>query len=310
MSTQVQMAEEVTAGSGSNLALALRVLPQSRRRDMRVFYAFCREVDDLADEPGLSIEARRLGLRRWREALQPKGVASADEPLLAGILREVLARREVPLEWAAEVVLGCEMDLEGTRYQTWEELRRYCYRVASAVGLVSARIFGGRGCDLYAEQLGLALQLTNILRDAAEDYTVSGRVYLPREELDRFAIAEGSWVEGEPAGWAAFMRFQVERARRHFAAARELLPQSERRVMVAAEIMREVYGTLLERMEEDGFRVWERSYRLSRGKKLWLATSVFTRTAFATARDMRREMRRVRAGLFLPWPVLRRTEVR
>ena len=271
---------------------------------MRVFYAFCRQVDDLADEPGLPFEERRLGLRRWREALCEGGAKRPDEPVLAGALREVLFRRQVPMEWAVEVVLGCEMDLEGVQYRTWEELRRYCYRVASAVGLVSARIFGGCGCDAYAEELGLALQLTNILRDAAEDYEVSGRVYLPEEELERFGIRKGSWVTGEPEGWAAFMEFQVNRARGHFAAARALLPDSERRVMVAAEIMREVYGTLLERMAADGFRLWERSYRLSRGRKVWLAASVFTRTALVTAREMRRETRRARARLFVADPVL------
>lgn len=300
MDSQLQLAEAAAGASGSNLALALRVLPQSRRRDMGVFYAFCREVDDLADEPGLSMEERRLGLRRWREALS-RGAASGSrlgEPALALPLREVLERRQVPLEWAVEVVLGCEMDLEGARYQTWEELRRYCYRVASAVGLVSARIFGGCACDGYAEELGLALQLTNILRDTAEDYTLSGRVYLPREDLERFGVSEGSWVGGEPEGWAALMEFQVARARKHYAAARALLPDKERRVMVAAEIMREVYSTLLERMAGDGVRVWERSYRLSRGKKVWLAASVFTRTALVTARQMRRETRRVRAALF------------
>ena len=271
---------------------------------MRVFYAFCRQVDDLADEPGLPFEERRLGLRRWREALSGGRGFRSDEPPLAGALREVLLRRQVPMEWAVEVVLGCEMDLEGVQYRTWEELRRYCYRVASAVGLVSARIFGGGGCEAYAEELGLALQLTNILRDAAEDYEVSGRVYLPEEELERFGIRKGSWVTGEPEGWAAFMEFQVNRARGHFAAARALLPDSERRVMVAAEIMREVYGTLLERMAADGFRLWERSYRLSRGRKVWLAASVFTRTALVTAREMRRETRRARARLFVADPVL------
>ena len=297
-------AEMTVLPGGSNLALALRVLPQNRRRDMSVFYAFCRQVDDLADEPGLSFEARRLGLRRWREALSEAERTGPDEPPLARALREVLLRRQVPLEWAVELVLGCEMDLEGAKYKNWGELRRYCYRVASAVGLVSARVFGGRGCDPYAEQLGLALQLTNILRDAAEDYTVSGRVYLPEEELQAFGITKGAWATSEPPGWAAFMEFQAQRAREYFAAARALLPDSERRVMVAAEIMREVYSTLLERMAGDGFRVWERSYRLSRGRKVWLAASVFTRTAVVTAREMRKETRRARAGLFVPRPVL------
>jgi 15-cis-phytoene synthase len=259
---------------------------------MCVFYAFCRQVDDLADEPDLPLEERRLGLRRWREALSSGGAIGVGDPPLAGALLDVLDRRQVPREWAVEVVLGCEMDLDQAQYRTWEELRRYCYRVASAVGLVSSRIFGGCGCDAYAEELGLALQLTNILRDAAVDYSVSGRVYLPEDELERFGIRKGSWTTGEPHGWSAFMDFQLARARGHFKAAQSLLPDSEKRVMVAAEIMREVYGTLLERMAGDGFRVWERSYRLSRGRKVWLAASVFTRTAFVTAREMRRGTRR------------------
>lgn len=277
-----RQADAITAASGSNLALALRVLPQGRRSDMRVFYAFCRVVDDLADEPALPMDRRRAGLRAWRQALET-GVPSPADPPLAGVLREVLFRHGVPLSWALEVVGGCEMDLEGTRYRNWEELRRYCYRVASAVGLVSARIFGGQGCELYAEELGLALQLTNILRDAAEDFSVSGRVYLPEEELNRFGVVPGSWVHSEPSGWRDLMEFQVARARQHYAAALAALPRSERRVMVAAEMMRKIYGALLDRMERDGFRLWERQYKLSGRRKAWLAGSMFVKTVFLTA---------------------------
>jgi 15-cis-phytoene synthase len=275
-------AEAITAASGSNLALALRVLPYGRRNDMRVFYAFCRVVDDLADEPGLPMESRHAGLLAWKAALGNQS-ASASDPPLAQPLRAVFARHSVPLSWAVEVVSGCEMDLVGTRYRTWEDLRKYCYRVASAVGLVSARIFGGRGCEVYAEELGLALQLTNILRDSAEDFSVSGRVYFPEEDLLRFGVEPGSWVKSEAAGWRALMQFQVARAREHYAAAVSSLPATQRRVMVAAEIMRKVYGTLLDRMELDGFRVWEREYRLSRRRKAWLAATVFARTIVATA---------------------------
>ncbi len=275
-------AEAITAASGSNLALALRVLPKGRRRDMRVFYAFCRIVDDFADEPHLSFQERREGLHAWRMALSSPDGHPLDPPL-ANALRQVFMRHEVPFAWGLEVVRGCEMDLEGTRYDTWETLRQYCYRVASAVGLVSARIFGGRDCDLYAEELGLALQITNILRDSAEDYRVSGRIYLPADELARFGVEPGSWTTSEPKGWAALMQFQVARAKTHFEAAVAALPANQRRVMVAAEIMRNVYGTLLDRMEQDGFRVWERQYRLSRRRKAWLAASVFTRTVLLTA---------------------------
>lgn len=281
-SSAVFSAEAITAASGSNLALALRVLPQGRRRDMRVFYAFCRIVDDLADEPGLDLEQRREGLLQWRLALLSGRPCEGDPPL-APSLRDVLARHAVPVEWAVEVVLGCEMDLEGTRYRTWEDLRKYCYRVASAVGLVSARIFGGAGCERYAEQLGIALQLTNILRDAAEDFSRHGRVYLPEEDLERFGVKAGSWVDGPSAGWEALMRFETERARAHYEAAVDAMPPFQRRPMVAAEMMRRVYGDLLDRMEQDGFRVWDRAYRLSRGRKLWLALSAFSRTLLVTA---------------------------
>jgi phytoene synthase len=249
---------------------------------MRIFYAFCRIVDDLADEPGLAIEERRSGLSAWRVALEGAPGAK-DEPWLARSFRDVLRRHGVPTQWAVEIVRGCEMDLEGTHYRTWEELRCYCYRVASAVGLVSARIFGGENCETYAEELGLALQLTNILRDAAEDFSVSGRVYFPSEELERFGVKPGHWAHAQPPGWLDFMQFQVQRAREHYLAAAAALPSTQRRSMVAAEIMRKVYATLLEQMHRDGFRVWERQYRLSRRRKVWLAASVFTRTMIATA---------------------------
>jgi phytoene synthase len=277
-----RQAEAITAASGSNLALALRVLPHGRRNDMRVFYAFCRVVDDLADEPALPMERRRAGLRAWRTALEAE-LPTNEDPPLAAALRSVLFRYQVPRSWALEVISGCEMDLEGTRYKTWDELHRYCYRVASAVGLVSARIFGGKDCERYAEELGLALQLTNILRDAAEDFSVSGRIYFPEEDLKRFGIEPGSWVRSEPAGWRALMEFQVARARGHYAAAVAALPRSERRVMVAAEIMRKIYGTLLDQMERDGFRIWERQYKLSSARKACLAATMFVRTVLLTA---------------------------
>jgi phytoene synthase len=275
-SIQIASAEQLTAASGSNLALALRVLPQARRRDMRVFYAFCRIVDDLADEPDLPMDARRDGLRSWRKALQRTHVLP-DEPPLADTIRRILRDHDVPFEWAVEVVVGCEMDLAGEPFLNWEQLRQYCFRVASAVGLVSARIFGGVGCEAYAEDLGLALQLTNILRDSAEDYRRDGRVYFPLDELNEFGVEPGAWASGRPSGWDALMAQQVARARGYYSAAVEKLPKSQQQRMVAAEIMREVYSELLDGMVADGLQVWERRYRLTRRRKLWLAGSVFAR---------------------------------
>ncbi len=279
MAVECAEAEQITAASGSNLALALWVLPESVRRDMRVFYAFCRVVDDLADEPGLPRLTRAQGLKMWMEAvLSPVRVAG--EPALAADLRRVLAKREISTELVCEIIRGCEMDLEGARYRNWEELKGYCYRVASAVGLVSAQIFGGRGCERYAEDLGLALQLTNILRDSAEDYANEGRVYLPQDEMQAAGVLEGSWVREDPRGWSDLMRLQSERTVLFYASAESALPDSERRVMVAAEIMREIYGGIFSEMVTDGFRVWERRYSLSKSRKLWVMISVFLKACW------------------------------
>ena len=276
-SGEITRAEELTAASGSNLALALKVLPQSRRRDMRIFYAFCRTVDDLADEPNLPLEVRREGLRAWREALQ-RSYSLPGEPVLAETVRRVLRDHDVPSEWAVELVVGCEMDLSSVRFFSWEQLREYCFRVASSVGLVSARIFGGVGCEAYAEDLGLALQLTNILRDSAEDFRRGGRVYLPLDELKEFGVEVGAWETGCPDGWDALMKHQVERTRGYFSDAVSKLPAAERKRMVAAEIMREVYSRLLDLMVADGFRVWRTDYRLTKARKLWVVSSVFLRS--------------------------------
>ena len=270
--------EGMGSGSfGSNLGMALRVLPRARRRDMELFYRFCREVDDLADEPWGELSERQARLALWMRSIRaPAGCVG--EPRQSGELRRMLDRYEVPREWVCELVRGCEMDLEGAVYRDWESLRVYCFRVASAVGLVSARIFGGVGCEEYAEELGLALQMTNILRDAEQDFRELGRVYLPREELEAFGVEAGAWCRGEPAGWGELMGFQAERVRGLYAKAAAALPRSQQRVMVAAEIMRSVYGRLFDVMVGDGFRVWERRYRLGKMRKLWVLGSVFVQS--------------------------------
>jgi phytoene synthase len=262
---------------------------------MHIFYAFCRMVDDLADEPHFTSRQRKEGLEAWRVALA-RMHAVPGEPGLAPLVRQVLARHGVPLEWAQEIVAGCEMDLGRVRYNSWRELKLYCYRVASAVGLVSARIFGAVGCENYAEDLGLALQLTNILRDSAEDYRNGDRVYLPLEELKTFGVEEGAWERGEPRGWSALMRMQTERARGYYAMACRALPPSESNRMVAAEIMRAVYAKLLDRMESDGFRVWSTRYRLSAFQKLSTVTGAFLEVMCAHLPGWGRNSARLQSG--------------
>jgi phytoene synthase len=261
-------AEEITRASKSNLALAFVALSRDRRRDMSIFYSFCRLVDDLADEPTASVQERQRALDIWKTSLS--GEVEGESPL-AEPVRDLIVRRNLKVESFIEIILGCEMDLCGTVYETWDDLRLYCHRVASCVGLVSLGIFGARSPSAvkYATDLGLAFQLTNIIRDVAHDFRELGRIYLPRDEMNRFgyspeAMAADSW--NEP--FVKLMTFQAERAESYYQAARAAYPRSDRRALVAAEIMRRVYSRILEKMRNDQFRVFDRKYRLGRFEKL------------------------------------------
>jgi phytoene synthase len=268
MTAAVQRAEEITRASKSNLALAFVALPRECRRDMNVFYAFCRIVDDLADEPEPPLEERRAALQCWREAIcHPVPGESA----LAPAVRELIEKHDLDTDLFREIIAGCEMDLQGARYETWDDLRVYCYRVASAVGLISIEIFGYRdpAARSYAVSLGLALQITNILRDIAEDYARDGRIYLPREEMDRFGYTEAELAQHRHTPeFVALMRFQAERARAFYTEAQAAFPQQDRRSLVAAEIMRGIYSRVLSEMERDDFRVFDRRYALGKARKL------------------------------------------
>ncbi len=262
-------AEKITASSRSNLALAFVALPRARRRDISTFYAFCRIVDDIADGTAAPAEkARALG--EWRAALvQP----CAGEPALAEAVRAIIAKYTLPVAHLHEIIAGVEMDIGGAYYATWEDLRLYCHRVASVVGLVSIEIFGARdpAAREYALQLGLALQLTNILRDVGQDFANEGRIYLPAEDLARFGITrEDIAAQRHSHSFLSLMEFEAARAESLYRAAVTAFPLADRRALRAAEIMRAVYSRLLEKMRADRFQVLDRRYSLSKAAKLWL----------------------------------------
>jgi len=259
-------AAAITRQSKSNLALAFVSLGPERKRDITIFYAFCRVVDDIADSAELSIVEKRERLTDWRQML---GASAPDEPLLARDLRQLMAKYSLPPGMLEEIIAGVEMDLTIVRYPTFEELRVYCYRVASAVGLVSIEIFGHRNprCREYAIDLGLALQMTNIMRDVWKDFQ-TGRIYLPQEDLVRFHYSEADLAKRQyNEQFTQLMQFQASRAREFFSRAARELPPEDRRAMAPAEIMRSIYRALLRRIELDNFRVFEKEYRLSRLEK-------------------------------------------
>jgi 15-cis-phytoene synthase len=259
-------AATITRQSKSNLALAFVSLGRERKRDITVFYAFCRVVDDISDSAELSAIEKRVRLANWRGMLRS---AVPYEPLLARDVRELMRKYSLSPDTLEEIIAGVEMDLGIVRYPTFEQLRVYCYRVASAVGLVSIEIFGYRNprCREYAVDLGLALQMTNIIRDVWKDYQAR-RIYLPQEDMARFHYSEADLAKRQyNEHFLQLMQFEASRAREFFSRAEAELPPEDRRAMAPAEIMASIYRALLRRIQLDKFRVFEKEYRLSKPEK-------------------------------------------
>lgn len=268
---QATSAEEITRASKSNLALAFVSLGKERRRDITVFYAFCRLIDDIADSTELEREEKARQLTRWRQALS--GPVAEESPV-APQVRELIRKYPITPAMLEEIIDGVEMDLTISRYDTFATLSTYCYRVASAVGLVSIEIFGYRNprCREYAIQLGLALQVTNILRDVAKDLA-NHRIYLPAEDMARFNYSTAD-LEARTYNerFIKLMQSEADRAHAYFDRAAAVLPPEDRRSMVSAQIMTSIYHALLRQMEQDRFRVFERDYGLSKPAKMWHIT--------------------------------------
>ena len=274
------LCQSITRRSASNLALAFVLLPPARRRAMAALYAFCREVDDVADHTALPSTERRRALAAWREDL--RRAVAGDTPRLPVLraLQPHLVTYQLPFDLFDEILAGCAMDLEHTRYPDWPELDLYCHRVAAAVGLLSIRIFGCRhpqSAD-YAEALGRAFQLTNILRDVRED-AARGRIYLPQTELARHGVTETEILEGRySARFRALAESVAARARDDYARAAALLPADDRRALIAAELMGAVYWNLLRRLAARGFDVFTGPRaRLNRAAKLYLTARTWWR---------------------------------
>ena len=259
---------EITRQAKSNLAFALQILPKERRDGMVTFYAFCRVVDDLADDPNQPIAEREAALQAWKDGLE-NGFAQPDA--LQQEVLELMARHSIPVNLLTAIIDGCLMDLHPQRFGTWDDLSQYTYKVACAVGLASLRVFGATdpASERYAIALGHALQLTNILRDVGEDLSNGVRIYLPLADLGRFQYTERDLIGRVYDGrFVAMMAYQAERADSFYREAVEAMPKSDARALVPAEIMRSIYQTLLEKMKRDGFKVFDKRYRLSKARKM------------------------------------------
>jgi len=269
--TPDEYCQEKTARSGTSFYYSFLFLPPERRRAITALYAFCREVDDVVDEvtdPALA----RTKLAWWRTEIGATFTGTPQHPV-ALALRPVVTAYRLPEEHFQTVIDGMAMDLERNRYLDFAELERYCHCVAGVVGLMSAEIFGyvNPTTRQYARDLGIAFQLTNIIRDVGEDAR-RGRIYLPQDELAAHGVTATDVLKGKASeAMTGLVKDQVVRARRWYARALEALPAEDRKAQRSGIVMASIYRALLEEIERDGYRVLDRRIALTPLRKLWIA---------------------------------------
>ncbi len=266
-----QYCQDKAAASGSSFYYSFRFLPEVKRRAITAFYALCRELDDVVDECSDAGIARRK-LDWWREEIASLYQGQPHHPV-SHALAEAIHAYALPQEALQDIVTGMEMDLSQARYPDFDALRVYCHRVAGVVGEVSARIFGfSTPATLdYAARLGLAFQLTNIIRDVGEDAR-RGRIYLPLDEMRRHGVSETDVLDcRDSEAFRALMEFQYQRAQRYYDEAIALLPAPDRKSQKTGLVMAAIYRSLLDEIRVEGFNVLHTRTRLTPLRKLWLA---------------------------------------
>ncbi len=269
--TPEEYCQQKAASSGSSFYYSFMFLPPNRRRAITALYAFCREVDDVVDEcQDLQIASTKLAW--WRQEVAKLYAGKPEHPVTQALL-PVIAEFAVPQEQLLEIIDGMEMDLQQSRYLDFKALSLYCYRVASVVGLLAAEIFGyqDRKTLKYAHDLGMAFQLTNIIRDVGEDAR-RGRVYLPMDELKRFEVPVADILNARHSdNFRKLMEFQIERAEQFYAQAMSMLPAVDRKTQRPGLVMAAIYRTLLEEIKNDGCLVLNQRTSLTPIRKLWIA---------------------------------------
>lgn len=269
--TPDQYCQDKTAKSGSSFYYSFLFLPEQKRKAIMALYAFCREVDDVVDEIHED-QVARVKLAWWREEIQRLFHGKPQHPVTLA-LKPQLAQFKLDEKYFVDIIDGMQMDLDFNHYDNFEDLSLYCYRAASAVGLLTVEIFGYENKQTlhYAHDLGMALQLTNILRDVRED-AKRDRVYIPASELQQFGVNVSDFLKPKtPDNVYKLFKFQADRARKFYQQALENLPDEDRYSQRSGIMMKVIYETLLDELELDGFKVLEHQIKLTPLRKIWLA---------------------------------------
>ncbi len=274
----IDTAKEIAKTSKSSFYYAFNLLPEEKRDAMNTVYAFCRKTDDIIDEGNEPDEIKFEKLHKWRVELERAFNGHSDYTLLNKLGRTI-NKFNIPYEPFFELLKGMEMDLQNKRYLTFDDLRLYCYRVASTVGLMCIEIFGykHKSAKEFAVNLGIALQLTNILRDIKKD-SLKGRIYLPQEDLKKFSYGEEDiFKQNYDERFVKLMKYEVERAEKFFDNATENLNLDDKKAMFAARAMQHIYKRLLEKIIEAEYNIYQKNIRVSSFEKVGISLGVWAK---------------------------------
>ena len=270
--------KEIAKKSKSSFYYAFSLLPPHKREAMNDIYAFCRQTDDIIDEGEVSDELRFEELRKWRIELEKALSYNSNYPLLNKVSQSI-QKFDIPLHPFFDLIRGMEMDLQQKRYIKFDDLLQYCYNVASTVGLMCIEIFGYKNSSAkeFAINLGLALQLTNILRDVKKDAEI-GRIYLPQEDMRKFNYTEEELMNNVyNENFVLLMRYEAEKAKGYFLMADKSLKFEDKPAMFAARAMQHIYFRLLKKLEAENFNVFEKRIKVSKFDKTALALGVWAK---------------------------------
>jgi len=267
---------EITAKSKSNFLYSFSLLPKEKNEAINTVYAFCRQTDDIIDSETDSHEVKFKKIHHWKEEFGKALEDKSTYPLL-NQLNKIIKKFNIPVEPFFELIKGVESDLQTSRYKDFETLYRYCYRVAVTVGLMSIEIFGykTKNAKEYAVNLGIAMQLTNILRDIKID-ALNGRIYIPKEDLRRFGYTEEELLNSKyNDSFVELMKFECRRAREYFEKANNCFDPQDRKLLFPARIMQNIYVGVLKKIEKMNYNVFSKKAKVSKLRKLYITFGVY-----------------------------------
>lgn len=273
---------DITQKSKTNFLYSFSLLPKEKYEAINTVYAFCRHTDDIVDNEEDSTDLRYQKIREWRDEFE-RSLTGKSKYSLLNQVNKIIRNFNIPVEPFFELIKGMESDLQVSRYKDFETLYHYCFRAAATVGLMCIEIFGYKteNAKQYAVNLGIALQLTNILRDIKYD-AMNGRIYLPAEDLKRFGYTEDDLMNFRyNESFIELMKFECKRARGYFEKANDCFVKEDRKLLFPARIMQKIYFNILEKIEKMNYNVFKKKAKVSKLKKIYYTLGVFVKYKFA-----------------------------